>query len=111
MNYSKAMIDLVQELRKRLDVELGLKIRISDPQLLDHLCEYFYQSCNVGTKALIKELLLLAGESWYSRVAPEVDASSRSKIYRGQVMDEGSSTAVINKPKSSVRIYRGRVIP
>jgi len=111
MTYTKPMIDLVQELRKRLNQELGVKVRISDPDLLTHMCEYYRRSANEATQSLIKELLGMAGKAWLDIVSGPAK-SPTGKMYRGQpvLTDKppvskggGNSTA---KP----RMYRGQIV-
>jgi hypothetical protein len=118
MNYSKAMIDLISEARRRASSEDKPSIKLANPDVLTELNKIYHGSSDTVLKAIIKETFYLAGESWPDKLleeAAEDEQTSGSrfitKVYRGQtqlieVAPEGSME---NKPKSA-RIYRGQVV-
>lgn len=114
MQYTKSMIDLIRQLRKQLQLEFGVKVRISDPDLLSHMCDHYRRTDNRTTKALIKELLQQAGSSWFEKITLLDRPAADAKMYRGQTIlteqrKDGNQQAA-QKSSSSVRIYRGRVV-
>lgn len=117
MQYSKPMIDLVYEIRRRVDAAMKPGVKLANPEMLDELQQY-YQGCkDVITKALIKELFSLAGDGWPQRLEapppppPETPQQPHQivKVYRGQVSLEtvAPDTSASAKPQ---RIYRGQII-
>lgn len=129
MQYSKPMIDLVYEIRRRVDSEMKPGIKLANPEMLQDLANFHHHCKDTVTKTLIKELLLLAGAPWNLQLqAPQPHtqpSQSQSKtpkqlahIYRGQVslVDapiQDSLAQDIPKeplPRKPVRIYRGQVV-
>jgi hypothetical protein len=112
VNFSKEMIDLIREIRKRVPSDTKPSIKLANPELFDEIRDCYAASSDNILKALTRELFSMAG--------PEVSLSGNnantpeslvSKIYRGQhslvpakSKEEASAS---NKPK---RIYRGRVV-
>lgn len=117
MQYSKPMIDLVYEIRRRVDAEMKPGVKLANPDMLQELADFYQHSKDVVTKALIKELFFLAGDEWMARVeSPVAPIPKQSvKVYRGQVslvesppppkaLDTQTAHA---KPQ---RIYRGQIV-
>lgn len=109
--YSKAMIEIVYEIRRRIESEHKPSIKFANPELLTELVDY-YQTCSDAImKALIKELMVHAGKEWEARL---VNGSTDNipkhsvRVYRGTVSLEENSTA--KEPEKSGMIYRGQRI-
>ncbi len=111
--YSKAMIELVYEIRRRVESELKPSIKFANPNLLTELLIY-YRSCSDAILcALIKELMVHAGSEWENRLKnQEQDLPAQQvKVYRGSVSIEEAPTNEIKKNKAKPElIYRGRVV-
>src|SRR5690606_18353291 len=120
--YSKPMIDLVYEIRRRVDGELKPGIKLANPDMLQELAEFYHRCKDTVTRLLIKELLTPAGETWLAQIDNSIKnappSKQLSKVYRGHVSLSDSPTASTapeetfsqNTPKKQVRIYRGQVI-
>ena len=123
MQYSKPMIDLVYEIRPRVDPKMKPGIKLANPDMLQELAEFHHHCKDTITRTLIKELLSLAGEPWIDQLdesRPDAAKSSPAKpdtpkqitkVYRGQVTLVDSPLAGATKePHRPVRIYRGQVV-
>ncbi len=116
MNFNKAMIDLVHEVRRRVPSELKPAIKLANPDLFSELATHYKSGSDAVTRALIKELFNLAGDHWPKRLTDEDTPSQRlvSHVYRGQVQHVPTtahpSQTVKTSTKSSKRIYRGQVV-
>lgn len=113
MQYSKPMIDLVLELRRRAPSELKPGIKLANPDLFYELAEYFHQSHDTVTRALIKELFQMAGSDWPARLEkPDEKVPQQVKVYRGQVsLTESRKPAQAPQPSDRPhRVYRGQVV-
>jgi hypothetical protein len=118
MNYSKAMIDLISEARRRASSEDKPSIKLANPDVLSELNKIYHNSTDTVLKAIIKETFHLAGGIWPEKILAEAEEDETvkgprfiTKVYRGQtqlveVAPEGSMT---NRPKTQ-RIYRGQVV-
>lgn len=131
MQYTKPMVDLVYEIRRRVDAAMKPGVKMANPELLKELADYHHQSKDTITKALIKELLFMAGPPWAPLLEPaQLDNKELPrqvvKVYRGQtVLEEAHQESagaepevvrseiinpiapVVEKP---VRMYRGQPI-
>jgi hypothetical protein len=125
------MVDLVYEIRRRVDAAMKPSVKMANPDVLKELADYHQHSKDTITKALIKELLFMAGPEWASLLEPVVTESTKEiprqvvKVYRGQTVLEDAtqetpggdnivrseilapSVPVAEKP---VRMYRGQPI-
>lgn len=116
MQYSKPMIDLILELRRRVPSNLKPGIKLANPEVLDELIDHYPESSDNVTRALIKELLTMAGGDWLQRLESGRAATpkTRVKIYRGQVSLEQAppeeNSEAPGKSHTKTRIYRGQVI-
>ena len=115
--YSNAMIELVYEIRRRIESDLKPSIKLANPDLLMELVHYFPKCKSAVSKALIKELMELAGSDWKSRLyLPEEHEpiSHIAKMYRGVTSVESMPTkptpAKVASPSTPKMIYRGRVV-
>lgn len=113
MQYTKPMIELVFEIRRRVPADLKPSIKLANPELFEELIEHHRQSRDVITQTLIKELLQLAGPPWSGyleeREHKHDGPKQIAKVYRGQVTLEDAPRRgpTENKPK---RMYRGQVV-
>lgn len=114
MQYTRPMIDLVYEIRRRVDAELKPGIKLANPDMLKELADYYLQSKDTVCKTLIKELLSQAGAEWLELISPSKPAATPAvsrqlvKVYRGQTMLVESPVehppAATDRP---LRMYRG----
>lgn len=117
MNYSKAMIDLISEARRRAASEDKPSIKLANPDVLSELNKIYHKSRDTVLKAVIKETFHLAGEGWPEKLleeTEEVEAINATrfvtKVYRGQTqLVEVAPAKMINEKKTQ-RIYRGQVV-
>src|SRR5688572_23555287 len=92
MQYTRPMIDLVYEIRRRVDAELKPSVKMANPEMLKELADYYLRTKDTISKALIKELLSQAGEEWLALLDPirpvEIHTFSKQvvKVYRGQTI-------------------------
>ena len=132
MQYTKPMIDLVYEIRRRVDPDMKPSVKMANPEMLKELAVYHNRTRDTVTKTLIKELLHLAGDDWRQLVepvkaeTPKADEMPKQvvKVYRGQTTlteaphpaEEGMVlrtellTADIPPPAKPVRMYRGHPV-
>ena len=132
MQYTRAMIDLIMELRRRVDAEMKPSVKLANPEVLRELAEYYPRAKDTITKTLIKELLSLAGAEWsdlLNPVAKTQDPQAQHhphkivKVYRGQTMlvdapeDPGQGAVhselvlkEINPDSKPQRMYRGQPV-
>lgn len=115
MQYTKPMVDLVYEIRRRVDAAMKPSVKMANPDLLKELADYHHQAKDTITKALIKELLFMAGPDWAVLLEPVVNDETKElprqvvKVYRGQTILQAAQdpNAAAEKP---VRMYRGNPI-
>ncbi len=132
MQYTKPMIDLVYEIRRRVDADMKPSVKMANPEMLKELADYHHHTKDTITKTLIKELLFLAGDQWQQLLEPAPANAVKTqeipkqivKIYRGQTTlveaqhsaEEGvalRSELLIKDvplPSKPVRMYRGHPI-
>lgn len=132
MQYTKPMIDLVYEIRRRVDTDMKPSVKMANPEMLKELAAYYNRAKDTVTKTLIKELLHLAGDEWHQLVEPVKPETPKTteipkqvvKVYRGQTTlteaphpaEEGMAlrsellVADIPTPPKPVRMYRGHPV-
>lgn len=113
MNFTKPMIDLAKEIRRRAPSEVKPSIKMANPDLFDELVKVFHDSKDVVLRALIKELCELAGEGWSAALQnkePKVTQSVRA--YRGliSVVEKVPTPAKKTPEQVSKKMYRGQVV-
>ena len=108
MQYSKPMIELVYEIRRRVPTQLKPSIKLANPELFDELLDHYQGNADTIVKALIKELLLLAGEPWSKSLKSNGDYVTKS--YRGTIMLEQHKPESSHQAQASPRMYRGQVV-
>ncbi len=121
MQYTKPMIDLVYEIRRRVEPDVKPGVKMANPELLKELADYYHQAKDTITKTLIKELLTLAGNEWRALLQSGDHKSDLAKqvvkVYRGQTTLEDApkqevrSGLLVNPPPAKpVRMYRGHPV-
>lgn len=115
MQYSRPMIELVYEIRRRVNADLKPGIKLANPDMFQELSDYYQSSKNTIARTLIKELFSMAGEPWASRLnkaSEPITSRQVTKAYRGQVSLVEAKKPPSTSPQSSrpVRIYRGQVV-
>jgi len=124
MQYTKAMVDLIQEARRRAPSEDKPSIKLANPDVLFELLRLYQNSSDTIFKALIKEAFFLAGAPWPARLEEKPRQSEPTpedvpegyvvKIYRGRTVLERKTGSADSKEKNEStrpkRIYRGRVV-
>lgn len=125
MNYTKPMIELVYEIRRMVPSEMKPGVKLANPELFDELAKHYHNGAKTITKALIKELLHLAGDPWTDLLqSPQVVSAEKQRnstfSYRGVVSLEekqpkNETSSEVKKPTSPTtsskkRVYRGQVI-
>lgn len=114
MTFTKAMIDLAKEIRRRAPADIKPIIKMANPELFTELGKIYETTTDAVMKALIKEICELAGEPWsnvlQSDHQSEDDVSIRT--YRGSTSYEHKPKASeeSSKPNRPKRIYRGQVV-
>ena len=116
VQFDRAMIDLVREIRRRVSAEEKPGIKLANPDMFSELLPIYRNSNDVILKTLIKELLERAGDDWLAKLSapnePENKSNYLVKVYRGQVQyQEKPTTETTEKnEKSKKMVYRGQVI-
>lgn len=111
MLYSKAIIDLIKEVRRRVPAEDKPSIKLANPNLFYELIPYYHETKDAVLRALIKEVFQLAGEDWKEKLKMSSleDNNKSLKVYRGQVSLVDRLIDPSTKPKPK-RMYRGQVV-
>lgn len=119
MQYTKALVDLIQEARRRAPNEAKPSIKLANPNVLYELITLYQQSSDAVFKALIKEICNQAGEEWAERLEQPAEANPSTseeqytlRVYRGKTILEPKRPTEEAKENLSrkQRIYRGRVV-
>lgn len=115
MTFTKAMIDLAKEIRRRAPSDLKPNLKMANPDLFKELGKLFHQTNDAVMKALIREICELAGEPWVDALNPDEDTESSSvRHYRGITLFEKKSSEPDpgQRKEATVpkRIYRGQVV-
>ncbi|GAB1258755.1 hypothetical protein NBRC116494_32570 [Aurantivibrio plasticivorans] len=115
MQFTKPMIELVYEIRKRVPSDLKPAVKLANPELIPELIEAYRDSRDTILKTLIRALCEQAGPAWLDALdsPPATHSKLSVHIYRGNVQHKereastGDSTAVMERKR---KIYRGRVV-
>lgn len=118
MNYTKAMIDLISEARRRAPSDDKPSIKLANPEVLSELNKIYHNSTDTILKAIIKEAFYLAGAGWPEKLLDEVKDDNPTKaprfitkVYRGQTqLTEAEPEGVMKNKAKTERIYRGRIV-
>ena len=121
VNFDRAMIELVREIRRRAPANDKPGIKLANPEILEELAVLYHKSKDIVFKTLIKELFERAGNDSLENFTAETESKKfQSQIYRGQAKlveskDTSSEPAAEadseeKAKKRKTRIYRGQVI-
>ena len=102
LNLSKAMLDCMQNLRRRLRVELNINIHLSDENAVQALIDACRLSDSIRTRELGIELAHMSGldaRDLSAPALPEAAASEANAVFPTPPAAEGERL---------VRIYRGQ---
>lgn len=113
MQYTKPMIELVFEIRRRVPSDMKPSVKLANPELLQELATYHRASRDVVTKALTKELMYLAGAPWPDRLeskSADTPPKQITKVYRGQVTLVEAPSPDKAKKAHPNRVYRGQIM-
>ncbi|MGH1374457.1 MAG: hypothetical protein ACRBBW_20640 [Cellvibrionaceae bacterium] len=120
MNFTKSMIDLVREIRRKAPSEEKPSIKLANPDLFTDLVPWYHSTKDAVVKALIKELFNHAGGHWLGLL--EKDTMTRNteteaegvqyvtKVYRGQTQLVEIRNQDATTSKASQKVYRGQVV-
>lgn len=114
------MIDLMQQLRKRVRSEFGVDVKLSQPDVIQQLLALVDKSHDQKTLLLFADLEDMMGVTLeHSEASSEVDDNPETstiirRVYRGQVIEEraarkGPSTGHVASQVTK-RIYRGQEV-
>ncbi len=120
-NLTKDMINLMQQVRKRIRAEFGVDLRLSQMDLLDKFQEWCGKSKDERTQLLYGQLMKglgmehmlapVAGSGSYQAHpadAPKAHKSGSNGVYRGQkILIEVPPE---ERTQKTERVYRGQVI-
>lgn len=110
VQYDRAMIELVREIRKHAPSDLKPAIKLANPDLLHELGSLFRTGGNIVLESLIKALFEKAGDEWTSQLTIHDDKKYITKIYRGTTQLQLIEDQNAVKAKSRQRIYRGQLV-
>ena len=118
MLYTKAMIDLLKEARRRAPAEDKPAIKLANPDVMTEVQRLYFKSRDVVFKAIVKELFELAGAPWDQALkipAPTAETAKDGyilKSYRGvtQLLERAEQAHQTSPEHSKKRVYRGQVI-
>ena len=106
-NLSKDMIDILQQLRKRVRSEFGTELKLSQPDIVQCILECVEKSHDQRTQLLFADLEDMMGLELMNRPSEPVEVSPAKRMYRGQPIADAPLHAADGRPK---RIYRGQVV-
>lgn len=113
VNYDKPMIDLVQEIRRRVPSDDKPSIKLANPDLLSELIILYQKSKDNVMKALTRELMIMAGEGWEQKLVSNTVPKGKytTHTYRGQTqLVEKDIPPTPPTPKEKKRFYRGQEV-
>ncbi len=122
MQYSKAMIDLVFQIRKTAPAPVKARIKLTNPELPATLIDIYKVVDDQPLKILIYEFLNQAGPEWLSGLVSTRNLTPVTDLGKVPVLKDtfdGEDTAQIHaasvarEHKEKVVIYRGQrmVVP
>ncbi len=116
MQYTKPMIDLVYEIRRRVDSDLKPSVKMANPDMLQELADFYFRTKDTIAKTLIKELLHLAGPQWHQLVEPINTEEHHEipkqvvKVYRGQTVLTDTPSAPHNTSPNTTEAQRSELL-
>lgn len=116
-NLTKDMIDIMQQLRKRLRSEFNIELRLSQSDIIENILQWVNQSKDQKTQLLFADLEDMMGIEL--RIRPEEntidepEALISSKImYRGHpvMVEKKQAIEALDKSGNANRVYRGQIV-
>lgn len=114
MHYTKPMIDLVLLIRKTAPSHIKPQIKLANPELLDKLVGIYPTIEERMLRALVFELMTMAGPKWVRELKQRTVATHSSDLKASKVPTEQNNLPQNAAPataKPRTRIYRGQVVP
>ena len=116
-NLSKEMIDLLQQLRKRLRSEFGVELKLSQDDIVQQILLHVEKSKDQKTLLLFADLEDMMGISLPRSAAaaktPEsapIAPTKTKRVYRGQVIEDEIPPVSSTHASAPKRMYRGQVV-
>ena len=116
-NLSKDMIDIMQILRKALNSEFKLELKLSQSDIIEKIQLWANKSQNKKNQDLCADLEKMLGiQAFQVQVSedevPSVTIKKTTRIYRGRVVEqlEETNPVVAQQHTKSKRMYRGQVV-
>lgn len=108
-NLTKDMIDIMQQLRKRLRSEFGVEIKLSQPNVVQTILDLVKKSHDQRSQLLFADLEDMMGIELMGRPSEQEEGVTTKRMYRGQPIPDSprAGDSVDHRPK---RIYRGQVV-
>lgn len=110
MNFTRAMIDLAKEIRRRAPSEVKPTLKMANPDFFNDLGDLFRSTNDAVMKALIKEICELAGDPWDKVLETPEEKPAVLRTYRGQVEYASPKEEAPARKTTTQRIYRGQVV-
>jgi len=113
VDFDRAMIELVREIRRRVTSDVKPDIKLANPYLLSCLQVIHGQTQDVILKTLIRGLFERAGAGWLEQLAQPALADTPqlvARVYRGQVSHSEAPAKSVGKSAGVQRIYRGQPV-
>lgn len=112
MIFTRPMIDLAKEVRRRAPSELKPSIKMANPDMFDILIELYRDSKDAVFKALVKELITQAGEPWKSALLNDIapKKSDKRQLARPNIEEQHTEWFDRHDSDRNKRIYRGHVV-
>jgi hypothetical protein len=115
-NLSKSMIDILQQLRKRLRSEFGVELRLSQPDIVTKISQLIEKTRDQKSLLLFADFEDMMGVDLSIKMKSTLQQSHSAEniglVYKGQVKDSPLISSEISKENAQItkRIYRGRVV-
>lgn len=116
-NLSKDMIDIMQILRKALNSEFKLELKLSQSDIIEKIQLWASKSENQKNQSLCADLEKMLGIKAFKTIESEgvitpASLKKTTRIYRGRVVEqlEETNPVVAQQETKSKRMYRGQVV-
>lgn len=113
-NLTKDMIDLMQQLRKRLRSEFNAELKLSQPDIIEVILKLVEKSKDQKTQLLFADLEDMMGVELRAIAQPSENASEaveyQTRVYRGQTIQVAKPSSKAANSQGGTRIYRGQVV-
>jgi hypothetical protein len=112
-NLSKEMIDILQQLRKRLRSEFGVELKLSQLDIIQQIFALIEKSHDQRSLLLFADLEDMMGVDLRAKMKSDFhqshSASNIERVYRGQINNEKAPASEVTA-QITKRIYRGQVV-